>query len=160
MMEILDKIGMPTTENIGDDGSQAVSVIAIHSRLSIMKKVLDLFEKCYEKDPRSVYHEAIPSLTDWVLILEHKKQKFGTQWMMGADGKFFLPPVEDFKNINSRRAAYGLGKARRPRDLTYGVPKGPLPPETQENDQRAPSHAEYNDNALEYLDEINGRKED
>jgi hypothetical protein len=151
VMEILDEIGLPTIDNIGVDGSQAVSVLTIHSRLSIMKKTLRLFEKCYEQDPSSIYHEAIPALTDWILILERKKQRYGTQWMIGADGTFFLPQVENFKNINKLRAKYGLHRIRQPRDLTYGTPKGPPPLEAQQSDQRPLEQEEYDDIALEYL---------
>ncbi len=144
MLAILEEIGEPTIDNIGADGSQAISVLALHSRLSIMKRVLRAFEACYDQDPASVYHEAIPSLTDRVLIIERKEQHFGTQWMLGADGKFFLPTVEDFARMNQRRAAHGLGKAKHPVDLTYGVPKRkPSRPDTHERDQRPPTQEEY-----------------
>jgi hypothetical protein len=54
--------------------------------------------------------------------------------------------------MNERRAQYGLDKARHPRDLTYGIPKGPLPPYTQESDQREPTPEEYDDYVSEALD--------
>ena len=153
VLELLDVIGgEPTLENIGADGSQAVSVIALHSRLSVMRKILKAFEASYKKDPASVYYEAIPSLLDRVLIFERKKQKFGTQWMFGTDGKFFLPPVADFSRMNKRRAAHGLNVARHPRDLSYGIPKGPPPPETRASDQRVPTEAEYTEYVLDRLD--------
>lgn len=152
VLAILGEIKEPTIDTIGADGSQAVSVLAAHSRLSIMEKILHTFECCYRTDPNSVYHEAIPSLTDWVRVLEKKEQEFGTRWMVGSDGNPFLPPVRDFKNMNKRRAAHGLGRARQPRDLTYGVPNGPLPPETQEEDQRKPTQTEFDDNTKGFFD--------
>ncbi len=152
MLKILDEIGAPTIDNIGTDGAQAMSVIALHSKYSIMKQVLAAFEASYRNDPASVYLEVIPSLTDRVLLLERKKQRFGSQWLMGVDGKFFLYPVADFKYMNERRTQYGLDKARHPRDLTYGIPKGPLPPETQESDQRQPTQEEYDDQMSEAFD--------
>lgn len=152
-LEILDEIGAPTVENIGADGSQAISVLALHSRLSVMKKVLSSFEENYAKDSGSVYFEAIPSLADRILIIERKRQRFGTQWMLGADGKFFLPSVEDFEHMNERRAVHGLGKSKHPIDLTFGVPKhGPPRPETQESDQRWPTNQEYQDFVHDSLD--------
>ena len=118
-----------------------------------MKKVLWLYEESYRRDPKSVYYEAIPSLTDRILIIERKKQRFGTQWMFGADGRFFLPPVEDFAHLNDRREIHGLGKARHPIDLTNGVPaREPPRPKTQESDQRLPSGQEYQDFVYGSLD--------
>jgi hypothetical protein len=114
---------------------------------------LQLFKQSYNKNPGSVYNEAIPSLEDRVLIIEGKKQKFGTQWMLGKDGKFFLLPVEDFPNMNKRRAIYGMGKSRHPLDLTDGVPeKEPFRPYTKETDQRAPTKEEYEDYVYGSLD--------
>lgn len=153
VLEILGDIKGPTIGNVGADGSQAISVFALHARLSQMKTILSSFERSYRKDPDSVYYESIPSLTDRILIIERKKQRFGTQWMLGADGKFFLPIVEDFARMNDRRAAYGLGKSKHPIDLTNGIPKHEPPrPETQRGDQRAPTEQEYEDFAYDSLD--------
>ncbi len=145
VLQILGEI-TPTIGNIGADGSQAISALGLHSRLSVMKVILVSFEVSYRDDPYSVYHEAIPSLTDRILIIEGKKQRFGTQWMLGADREFFLPPVEDFANMNERRAVYGLSKSTHPIDLTHGVPRQkPSRPETQRSDQRSPTSQEYQD---------------
>lgn len=152
MLTILDDIGTPTIDTIGEDGSEAMAVIALHSKYSIMKKVLVAFEASYKQYPAHTYRQIIPALTDRVLILERKKQRFGSQWLVGKDGKFFFYPVEDFKYMNERRAQYGLDKARHPRDLTYGIPKGPLPPYTQESDQRKPTPEEYDEQVSEMLD--------
>ncbi|HVI60636.1 MAG TPA: hypothetical protein VM535_00595, partial [Candidatus Saccharimonadales bacterium] len=62
MIEILNIIGAPTIENVGKDGSQAISVLALHTSLDTMKEVLKSFEDSYKNDPKSVYNEAIPSL--------------------------------------------------------------------------------------------------
>ena len=153
VLAIIGMIGEPTIGNVGSDGSQAISVLALHARVSIMVRILEVFEQCYMIDPGSVYHEAIPSLTDRILIIQRRKQKFGTQWMLGSDGNFFLPPVEDFKQMNLRRAAHGLGKSRHPIDLTNGVPKQePRRADTRANDQRAPTEQEYQDFVYGSLD--------
>lgn len=152
MLRILEKVKEPTIDHVGADGSQAISVLALHSRLSIMQKVLRVFQKSYRKSPQNVYFEAIPSLLDRVLILQCKKQKFGTQWLVSRDGSFFLYPVEDFKSMNKLRKEHGLPSARRPRDLTYGIPGGPSPSEARESDQRVPTKEEYDDYAAEFID--------
>jgi len=117
-----------------------------------MKRVLVAFEAAYKENPVNTYRQIIPALTDRVLMLERKKQRFGSQWLMGKNGRFFFYPVEEFQHMNERRAQYGLHKARHPRDLTYGVPKGPLPPYTRECDQRQPTPEEYENNLSELLD--------
>lgn len=143
-LAILNEIGVPTVANIGADGAQALSVLALHAKMDAMRRILQAFEECYRADPKSVYNEAIPSLTDRFRILDGKRQIFGTQWMLGEDGKFFLPPVEDFKRMNDHRAVYGLGRSQHPIDLTDGVPdRPPLRPYTEESDQRYPTEQEY-----------------
>lgn len=49
---ILDAIGSPTIEKIGADGAEAMSVIALHSKYSVMKKVLRAFQSIYKKEPQ------------------------------------------------------------------------------------------------------------
>lgn len=152
MLEILDDIGVLTLDNIGADGSEAVTVLALHAKYSIMKRVLSAYEIALANDRTNVYLQGIPSLTDRVLIAERKKQRFATQWWFEADGTHYLHPVEDFKHLNERRAMYGLDKARRPRDLTYGIPKGPLPPCTRESDQQEQTLEEYENTIRALLD--------
>lgn len=153
VFEILDEIQYPTIDNVGEAASQAISVLALHARVSDMRKVLALYEESFKKDHNSVYYEAIPSLTDRILVVERHKQRFGTQWMFGADGKFFLPPVEDFEHLNERRAVHSLGKSRHPIDLTDGVPEHDPPrPDTQKSDQREPTKQEYDDFVYGSLD--------
>jgi hypothetical protein len=153
IQEILDEIGTPTIANVGADGSQAISVLALHAQLSDMKRVLRSFRESYQKDPYSVYHEAIPSLTDRVLIIQRKQQRFGTQWILGSDGKFFLAPVRDFAHMNERRAKYGLGISTYPVDLTHGSPEQQLPRlRTRKRDQRPLTEQQYQDFVYGSLD--------
>lgn len=49
MEEIVHAIKDPTIENIGLDGSKAVAVLALHSHLDLMKKILKLYEKNFKK---------------------------------------------------------------------------------------------------------------
>lgn len=80
MTAILDKIQEPSITNIGKEAAQAISIIALHDSLPILKRVLKAFEVDYLRDKTDTYYQAIPSLTDQVLLLERKPQRFGTQW--------------------------------------------------------------------------------
>jgi hypothetical protein len=112
MMEIIKNIKEPTIDNIGANGSQAVTILALHSYLKLMKHILALYEKQFQKDPASIYYQAIPSLKDRIMILEQRKQLFGTNWMVDEAGSQFLVTVQDFPHMNERRLKYGLESAR------------------------------------------------
>lgn len=152
MLRILEVIEAPTIDKIGVDASQAVSVVALHSSLSIMKKVLAIFAEYYQKDRANIYYQAIPSLTDRIMILEGKKQSFGTQWLPDKNGNWFLYPVEDFARMNERRAAYGLGGATQPRDLSLEDAKQPwIAIAAKESDQQQPTKEDYGEYSRDYL---------
>lgn len=137
---IINEIGTPTEEKIGWEGVEAMTVIALHAKHSAMKRILSHLLQAKEGEIDS---SLLPALIDRERILDGKKQLFGTQWFMGFQDKPFLYPVEDFKKMNIRRKEYGLKKARRPRDLTFGIPeKKRLPPLAVEDDQYQPSKAE------------------
>lgn len=114
VQEILNEIKVPVVTNIGLDGSRAVIILTMHSYLSFMEDVLALYKKCYEKDPNSVAKEWIPSLIDRIMILKRRRQLYGTHWLEDNNNNWFLVPVEDFANVNKRRAKYGLDSLKRP----------------------------------------------
>lgn len=120
LLELLQAVGPPSIGKIGADGCQAVSVLALHSTLETMQKVLGMFETSYRDSPTSITPSVIPSLTDKVLIGQGKKQIFGTQWAQGKEGDVFLIPVEGFGDVNARRMRYGLGPVMRPVNLSSG----------------------------------------
>lgn len=155
ILQILDKIKQPTAENVGLDGSKAIAVLALHSSLDVMKKILNLFEKNFGKDRNSIYYQAIPPLQDRIMILEKRKQLFGTNWTTNAQGKPFLIEVEDFHHMNQRRAAYGLKAQRRPVDLARGAKKYPLGLGlARKNDQKKLTNEEYESYAHYFLKQL------
>lgn len=155
MLRILDEIKEPTTENIGLDGSKAVSIIALHSHIGTMKKILNIFEKQYKNNPSNIYCQAIPSLKDKTLTLERKKQLFGTQWWMDTkDGRPYLFPVKDFSKMNQRRSIYELEPAKRLVDLAPGAVKHPLGKGlVRETDQKQPPQDVYDEYSEHHLKE-------
>lgn len=151
-LEILDEIKDPTIENLGVDGCEAFALVAMHSYLEIMKRVLDVLEINFIKNRANIYYQSIPALKDRVLILEHKKQLYGTQWMVDKDEKPFLIAVEDFSNMNLRRSFYGLDPARRPVNLAKGAKKYPLGKGlAKESDQKQLTKEEYDNYSRHYL---------
>ncbi|GAC1390981.1 MAG: hypothetical protein NVSMB46_02000 [Candidatus Saccharimonadales bacterium] len=152
MLVILDEIKKPTTDNIGVEGSQAVSLLALHAYVPVMKKVLAIYERIYKTDPTSIYYQAIPPLTDRIMILEQRLQKFGTNWCMDKNGKLFLVPVTDFAHVNKRRREYGLDPIKRPVILSVGAEKNPLGSgDAQASDQKELTDDEYEEYSRYYL---------
>ena len=144
MMEILEEIKEPTISNVRVEGSQVISVLALHSYLDEMKKVLAVFEKVHHKDPDNVYNEAIPSLKDRVMVFEQRTQLYGNNWMIDKNGEYFLMPAKDFEHMNERRAQFGSGPRMKPVVYAIGEDKYPLgqgPAET--SDQKELTDEEY-----------------
>ncbi len=152
MLEILDEIEEPTIQNIGEDGCEAVLLLAQHSYLSAMKRVASLFEQQLISDPKSVPVSHIPALKDKIMILETRKQKYGTQWEISEDGVPFLVPVKSFEDVNRHRAKYGLKPVRKPVNLAIGAEKYPLGRGlASASDQKELTEGEYQRISRNYL---------
>ncbi len=126
-LEILDTIRLPTIGNLGREAAKAMSIIALHDRLSTLKRVLKAFLDSYELNKDDTYYQAIPSMMDRVRILERKPQVFGTQRDIDKDEMVgtFMPTVEDFEHVNERRAEYGIEPLRWPKSLA--IPESEQP---------------------------------
>ena len=152
LLEILEFMDLPTVSNIGKDGLLWISVIALHAQERILRTVLEAYEKVLELYPEEMDASLLPAMVDRIRLLEHQKQIFGTQWLLGSDNKPYLYPVENFAAMNDLRQRYGLEKLRRPRDLTYG-PNQNKPPFAIVSDQRTPSDKELETELAELRDE-------
>ena len=117
MLKILDEIKEPRLSLIGSNAAQAISILATHDSKHTLKYVLKKFNELYMQDRGDTYYQAIPSMTDWLCVVEQKSQQFGTIWLGLDKKKPFLPLVEDFDSVNERRAAYGIEPLRWPRSL-------------------------------------------
>lgn len=144
MLEILEEIREPSISNIGTDGCEALLLITQHSYLSAMKRVLQAFRKQLNKDPASVPTRYLPALIDRIMVLEERKQKYGTQWSVTEDNVPILIPVEDFDNMNKRRSKYGLKPVRMPVNLAEGAVKYPYGRRlAKADDQKELTNEEY-----------------
>jgi hypothetical protein len=152
MLKILKEIQQPTLSNIGAKAAQAISILALHDSLPTLKKVLEVFNECYKMQKNNTYFQAIPSMTDWERILQRKPQKFGTIWLLDENNKPFLPTVENFDNVNERRAEYGIDPLHWPK--LQAIPESQQPWLLSPLDElvmRPPTQSEYDDFAKGYL---------
>jgi hypothetical protein len=150
-LQILNEIDkMPSIDNIGSEAAVALSVLATHYSLDATRQVLIAFENCYAQSTENTQLTSIPAMTDWVAILEHRPQKFGTIWLFDSSNYPFLPTVEDFEHINERRKAYGIEPLRWPKSLVIPEENQPwLKQAVSEAVMRAPTEAELQ-NLTEY----------
>ena len=109
LQEIIDQIGWPTHELVGEEGSQAAWLIVQHaiSFPSFMKNCLALMteqEKAGTIDPVNVAF-----LSDRIALYENRPQSYGTQFTDDEQGQLACyeldAPVDD---VNERRRKLGL----------------------------------------------------
>lgn len=158
MLEIVELISKPTISNIGEEASEAIGVLTLHSSLNAMEEILNKFETSFNEDPNDVYRQVIPALTDRVHILHKKKQIFGTQWLYGDDQLPFLYPTENFEQVNKYRSKYGLGKLKYPRIVALEKNDQHTIDEIVKPDaQRLPTEDEFYEYSRDYLNHPKGR---
>lgn len=152
MLKILEEIGEPSLGNIGGDAAQAMSILATHSSLDNTNKVLTAFESCFRRKREDTYYQAIPSMTDWSLLLPRKPQRFGTIWLFDKSKQPYLPVVDDFKHVDKRRAQYGIEPLRWPKSLAIPEEDQPwLKRPLSQLVMRAPTDEEYAEFAQDFL---------
>lgn len=105
MKKIIEKYGWPGTSLVGKNGAKASWLLIQHAThdLEFQKNCLKLLEKAAKQG--EVENKDVAYLTDRILVLEHKKQIYGTQFMGGAYNPY---PIQDPANLDSRRKRMGL----------------------------------------------------
>ncbi len=93
---------------VGVDGATATFLLVQHTPdAEFRKSSLELLQKAFKEG--EARGDQLALLTDRVLMLEGKPQRYGTQTRITKDGKFEVPPIEDEANVDKRRAEVGLG---------------------------------------------------
>jgi hypothetical protein len=104
---IMDRIGWPTATKVGKPGAGTAFLIIDHSPREIMEKYFPLLEIAAKNGEASLSGYA--TMKDRILVNRGKKQVYGTQryWDSTAN-KFVFFPIEDEKNVNTKRKEAGL----------------------------------------------------
>lgn len=134
LKNIINKYGWPTINLVGKKASNNAWLIAQHADhdREFQKEVLDILIKIDKEEPGSVSKSNIAYLTDRILVAEGKEQEFGTQFHV-EKGSLSLRPTREIKNVNQRRAEYGLDAIER----YIEDAKKHVPPQTNfQKDQR------------------------
>lgn len=107
LKEIIDDIGWPTISKVGKAASEAAWIIAQHAMddklfmehcLILMKEVEADIEKW-----------EIAYLTDRLLMMDEKRQIYGTQYKKDETGTMRMWKVMEPEDLNDRRKEMGLG---------------------------------------------------
>ncbi len=105
---IIDEIGYPTNDKVGQEASDAAWLVIQHSigQPEFMKKCARLLKIAVEENNANPIHLAY--LTDRIAVFEGKPQAFGTQFDWDKNGKMSPQPYDDLNQVNQRRKSLGL----------------------------------------------------
>lgn len=105
---IIDVIGFPTSEKLGEEASNAAWLIIHHSigQPDFMKKCAAQMKIEVEKGQADKINFAY--LTDRIAVFEGNPQLYGTQFDWDENGKMSPVKINEYDKVNKRRKAIGL----------------------------------------------------
>jgi outer membrane protein OmpA-like peptidoglycan-associated protein len=104
---ILDNQGWLGPDVIGDEGNTTLFLVIQHSDQKTQEKYLPLMRDAVKNSNAAA--EDLALLEDRVALGQGKNQIYGSQIIKDAKtGKDTLAPIEDFANVDKRRASVGL----------------------------------------------------
>ncbi len=105
--EIINKYGFPNKFLVGAEAANQAFIIILHAPLEYQKKYFKLIEEAVNKG--DIDKQSMAYLTDKILTKEGKKQLYGTQLKYSEKtASYEFQPIEDEKNVNSRRSQMGM----------------------------------------------------
>jgi len=108
MKEVLSMHGWPGHTLVGKEGSSAAWLLVQHATHDpeFMKHALALMKEAVRQGEASGRNYAY--LMDRVRLQEGKKQIYGTQFLIGADGEMRVQPIADAAKVDKLRKQLGL----------------------------------------------------
>lgn len=106
LQTLLTRYGFPRISVVGHDGAAAAFDVIRHAPVAAQASLLDAAQDAalHGEWDGAWYAQ----LYDRVQIDVGALQRYGTQFMVGADGVWTLAPLEDAAQVDSRRAALGM----------------------------------------------------
>lgn len=108
LLKIDRKTIVPSTNNIGLDGSRAVWLVAQHSNRQTRELILKKFKQLYYKNKNQVFYQGIPYLADMISIEKYGQQRYGTYYRVYPSGKERRFRIINPRKLSERRIKYGL----------------------------------------------------
>jgi outer membrane protein OmpA-like peptidoglycan-associated protein len=108
LKQIIDQYGWPGPELVGDNGNAAVFLVVQHADIKTQEKYLPVMREAVKNG--NAFASDLALLEDRVAVGQGKKQIYGSQIIKDPKtGKDTLATIEDFQNVDKRRAEVGLG---------------------------------------------------
>ena len=104
---VLDKYGWLGTDVVGEQGNTALFVVIQHSDQTTQEKYLPMMREAVKNG--KAQGSSLALLEDRLALKQGKRQIYGSQ--IGRDEEtqlFYILPLEDPDNVDSRRASVGL----------------------------------------------------
>lgn len=108
LSKIIDKIGYPTIEKVGEEANEAAWLVIQHSisKPEFMKKCAFLLEKAVDENQANPKQFAY--LSDRIAVFEGQPQLYGTQFDWDENGEMNPKLFDDIEKVNQRRKEIGL----------------------------------------------------
>ena len=108
LSQIIDSIGYPTIDKVGQEASAAAWLIIQHAigQPEFMKRCARLLENAVKEKKADPINLAY--LTDRIAVFERKHQRYGTQFDWDKNGKMRPNTFDDLNKVNQRRKSIGL----------------------------------------------------
>jgi len=99
--EIIDQVGYPTVDKVGEEASDAAWLVVQHSigRPAFMRKCAVLLHDAVDENKANPLHLAY--LEDRIAVLEGRKQLYGTQFDWDQSGELSPQPFDDLHLFKS-----------------------------------------------------------
>jgi hypothetical protein len=109
---VLDERGWPAVADVGEDGSEAAWVVAIHAigEPAFQRRCLRLLERAVRKGGARAARWA--SLLDRIRFNERRPQVYGTLFDWDESGRMSPWPIEAAQEVEARRREVGLPPLR------------------------------------------------
>jgi len=106
--EIIDEIGFPTSDKVGEAGSEAAWLVIQHAigQPDFMRKCEKLLAEVANEN--KAYQVYLAYLSDRIAVFEGRPQLYGTQFDWDEFGKLSPQAFADEARVNERRQTIGL----------------------------------------------------
>lgn len=106
--KIIEKIGYPTVEKVGEKANNAAWLVIQHSisKPEFMKKCAALLEKAVSENLANP--KQLAYLSDRIAVFEDGTQLYGTQFDWDENGEMNPKLFDDIEKVNERRKSVGL----------------------------------------------------
>lgn len=104
--EILDEYGWLGSDEVGSEGNSALFLVIQHADLDVQLKYLPMMRQAAEEG--KARKSSLALLIDRTNLRQGYYQEYGSQVTITQDGRYFVQPLRDPKNVDARRASMDL----------------------------------------------------